>query len=124
MKLYPFILFFAFALRPAYNIGYVAYYHLNIDYIVETYCVNKEKPELQCHGKCHLANQLTVSPVEDTEDPSFLDSIFEAFVPVYFHKNTASVYMEQTVISVKNNWNYNHVFTNLVQDILIPPPQA
>ncbi|WP_303316641.1 hypothetical protein Q4Q34_07500 [Flavivirga abyssicola] len=124
MKLYPFILFFAFALRPAYNIGYVAYFQLNIDYIIETYCVNKEKPELQCNGKCHLANQLAVNSIDDTEDPSFLDSIFEAFIPVYFHKNTSHFSVAQFFISFKNNWSYHNTFTTIVKDILIPPPQV
>ncbi len=125
MKPYiAFILFLALALRPAYNIGYVAYFQLNLDYIIENYCVNKEKPKLQCQGKCHLANQLAVTPIDDTEDSSSLGSIFEAFIPVYFHKNSAYIYLQQSVISVKNNWNYDHAFTNLVQDILIPPPQV
>jgi hypothetical protein len=48
-------------------LGYVAYFELNIDYIIETYCVNKEKPQLQCNGKCHLAKQLTLVAA-DTED--------------------------------------------------------
>jgi hypothetical protein len=29
--------------------------------ITEKYCVNKEKPEKKCHGKCHLEKQLNVS---------------------------------------------------------------
>lgn len=33
-------------------------YILNQDYIAEFLCINKEKPELQCHGKCHLVKQL------------------------------------------------------------------
>ena len=33
-------------------------YVLNQDYIVEFLCSNKEKPELQCNGKCYLAKQL------------------------------------------------------------------
>ena len=125
MKLYlTYILFFAFALRPAYNIGYVAYFQLNLDYIIETYCVNKEKPELQCDGKCHLANQLAVKSIDDTEDFSFLGSIFEAFIPVYFHENRPLFCLEQPMISVKNNWNYYNTFTSVIKDILNPPPQA
>ncbi len=46
-------------------VGNVLYYQLNIDYIIETYCVNKEKPELQCNGKCHLAKQLSVTKTTD-----------------------------------------------------------
>ena len=33
-------------------------YVLNQDYIAEFLCINKEKPELQCNGKCHLVKQL------------------------------------------------------------------
>lgn len=34
-------------------------YMLNQDYIAEFLCINKDKPKLQCHGKCHLAKQLS-----------------------------------------------------------------
>ncbi len=33
-------------------------YLLNQDYIAEFLCINKDKPKLQCNGKCHLAKQL------------------------------------------------------------------
>jgi len=34
-------------------------YTLNKAYIAQTLCENKDKPELQCEGKCHLAKELT-----------------------------------------------------------------
>jgi hypothetical protein len=34
-------------------------YILNKAYIAQTLCENKEKPELQCEGKCHLAKEIT-----------------------------------------------------------------
>jgi hypothetical protein len=33
-------------------------YVLNQDYIAEFLCVNKDKPELQCNGKCHLVKEI------------------------------------------------------------------
>ena len=33
-------------------------YVLNQDYIIEFLCINKDKPELQCNGKCHLVKEL------------------------------------------------------------------
>ena len=33
-------------------------YIVNYDYIVKELCENKDKPELKCNGKCHLAKQL------------------------------------------------------------------
>ena len=33
-------------------------YQVNLERIVEEFCINKDKPELECNGKCHLAEQL------------------------------------------------------------------
>ncbi len=33
-------------------------YAINYDYISKVLCVNKEKPKLQCNGKCHLTKEL------------------------------------------------------------------
>lgn len=33
-------------------------YVANYDYIVKVLCENKDKPQLQCNGKCYLAKQL------------------------------------------------------------------
>lgn len=49
------ILYCAALVRPIYP---VINYSLNKDFIVEFFCVNKDKPQLQCNGKCHLAEQL------------------------------------------------------------------
>lgn len=48
---------------------YYTYYKLNTDYIIEMFCINKEKKALKCNGKCHLAkvNQQLSKP--QTEDP-------------------------------------------------------
>lgn len=38
---------------------------LNRDYIARVLCVNRDKPQMHCNGKCHLAKQLKA--VENTE---------------------------------------------------------
>ena len=40
-------------------------FKLNQDFIAEFLCINKEEPELKCHGKCHLKAQL-----DETEENS------------------------------------------------------
>ena len=65
-----------------YFVGYVAYFELNIDYIVETYCVNKEKPQLQCNGKCHLVKQ--IASTTDKDGNATLNSLAESFFPVFY----------------------------------------
>lgn len=64
--------------------GYLAYFQLNIDYIIETYCVNKEVPELKCNGKCHLAKQLQVDlPSSDLSTATL--AVVESFFPVFYN---------------------------------------
>ena len=40
-------------------------YAVNYDYIVETLCINKNKPEVHCNGKCYLSKEL--AKANDTE---------------------------------------------------------
>ena len=51
-------------LRPIQPyLGYV----LNQDYIAEFLCINKDKPELACHGKCHLVKQIEKQQENDSK---------------------------------------------------------
>ncbi len=36
----------------------VVHFKLNQDVIEQRFCINKNKPELQCHGTCHLKKKL------------------------------------------------------------------
>lgn len=41
------------------KLGIVAWYEINKDYVADVLCVNKDKPEMECNGKCYLKKQLT-----------------------------------------------------------------
>lgn len=45
-------------------------FYLHRAEIEQTLCENRLKPELQCHGKCHLKKQLAASPVGDEKEQS------------------------------------------------------
>ncbi len=90
MKRFLAIVFFVcLAFKPAYNIGFVSYYKLNINTIVEKYCINKAKPKLKCNGKCYLKKQLQLTQTSDsdTSKKAILKSFAEVFFPVYFQNN-------------------------------------
>ena len=61
--------------------GQLAYYELNIDTIIQKYCVNKDQPELQCNGKCYLSKQLQM--LDSQGDDTSTNLVIEAFFPVY-----------------------------------------
>ena len=43
----------------------IVHYHINRDFIEKAYCINKDKKEMDCHGKCHLKKS-----IEDTSKTS------------------------------------------------------
>lgn len=55
---------------------------MNIDYITDAFCENKEKVELACKGKCHLAKQLKINKAP-SEDSSTVISIIDVLSLVF-----------------------------------------
>ena len=102
----------------------MAYFELNIDYIVETYCKNTAKPELKCNGKCHLASQLALIKTGDTSKEASYTSLYEAFLPVYFQENTAINISNGYKIVTANNWRYLSPRFCFYANVSNPPPQA
>nr|WP_294901120.1 hypothetical protein [uncultured Pedobacter sp.] len=43
-------------------------FELNRNYIAENLCVNKDKPELKCHGKCFLMKKLAEAEKKQQAD--------------------------------------------------------
>ncbi len=72
------------SVRPAFYVGNVVYYQTHINEVIEKYCINKDKPQLQCNGQCHLAKQMSAVNTDDSSD--VLVDISTAFFPVYFQE--------------------------------------
>jgi hypothetical protein len=52
------LLLFALAFECFSELGILAYYQLNRDYIARMLCVNRDKPMMHCNGHCYLNKQL------------------------------------------------------------------
>ena len=61
-----FILIATMLVKPLWPI---AEYVMNYDYIVDVLCENKERPKLNCDGKCYLAKQLAKESGQDDTNP-------------------------------------------------------
>ena len=48
----------------------VAHFYANQKYIAATLCVNKNKPEMKCCGKCQLTNKLKQEENKDKQNPA------------------------------------------------------
>jgi hypothetical protein len=98
-------------------------YVVNYEYISKVLCVNKDKPKLQCNGKCHLIKEL--AKASDAEKPLssdkkgntpildviiFEDINFFAITPVFFGaKEKTSLY-------------YSNLYTGLNSSAIFHPP--
>jgi hypothetical protein len=53
-------------------------YEIRKDFIIQNYCVNKDRPELHCDGKCYLAKRIEATQREDEKQANdqFLSKIF------------------------------------------------
>lgn len=69
-------------------------YKINIKEIIENYCINRDKPELECDGKCYLKKQLekqeeshqkTPYTTKNFEDTVLGNTAHKAVIPpIYF----------------------------------------
>lgn len=57
-------------LRPA---APLLEYALNRDYIEQVLCINKDEPEMQCHGKCYLEQQLQKAAEEQQPEKALIN---------------------------------------------------
>ncbi|MCB2377852.1 hypothetical protein LGH70_09685 [Hymenobacter sp. BT635] len=64
----------------------VADYQLRKESITRLLCVNKDKPRLQCNGKCHLAKTLRAASANDRKAPAseFATIKYEAVLPLAY----------------------------------------
>lgn len=94
-------------------------YLANQDYIAEFLCVNKEKPQLQCNGKCHLVKALKK---QQSSTPKSLRVSLENY-PIGF-VNIFQICIDNTVGLTKKNTPvfYEELYhTNYNYNAFLPP---
>lgn len=116
--IFSFILLVTFTLRPVMEMAPFFYYQLNIDYIIENYCVNKERPSLQCNGKCYLMSQMKEQ--NSSGVLSYNLRISEAFIPLYFQENSIDIKLNTTFsnrneILISYTSSYQFLYINSIE---------
>lgn len=53
--------------RPFTQAYYLIDYQLRQGFITKTFCINKERPQLNCNGKCYLAQRLKAAEERETK---------------------------------------------------------
>ncbi len=103
-------------LRPVMPL---ANYLINQDYIAEFLCINKDKPELECNGKCYLAEQLKKASEEKEKN---LPAIAMEEYPIGIILLTSFQTIETTETPQKANFHYTNSYTFSYLNSVFHPP--
>lgn len=99
-------------------------YYANYNYIATELCENRDKPFLECNGKCYLAKELNKVNHENHTNESNLPKInFDDF-PVTFIKNNNYSFLFIEINSLKNFSKKEIIPFKLYNAVLKPPKIA
>ncbi len=108
------------SLAPAFI---VAGFELNRDYIATTLCINRDKPQLHCNGKCYLMKKLKAAEENERKENTRLK--IETFSG-YFNTKTFTTLKTQffLVSDFKPVDSYINFYVNNVSGAIFKPPTA
>lgn len=97
-------------------------YSLNKAYITNNFCVNQDKPEMHCNGKCYLKKQLNKAQ----DQAPLKDQITNNFSISWIIPDEKSVELaEQSFVETTNTFDFsNEIFDGYLKAIDHPPTQG
>lgn len=98
-------------------------YVVNYDYISKVLCVNKEKPKLQCNGKCHLMKELAKN--SENENPISTNKKIasqETAVVFFQEMNSFTITPLYFQKAKRANSNYSNLYSYKFSDSIFHPP--
>nr|WP_299169475.1 hypothetical protein [uncultured Allomuricauda sp.] len=107
--------------KPLYPI---AEYIVNYNYIVNNLCENRDKPALNCDGKCYLSKLLAKESKESEENPFGEKQSQTEVQHIFFYKLSAQIDFEEDLLQgAKDNFKFVSLLisTPFVSEISEPP---
>jgi len=99
-------------------------YAINKEYIAKNLCENRNKPKLNCNGKCHLMKQLKKAGAESPADGNTAKSSSNQEENC-FHVTSLFDFNPSLTVSLENTFYIytigNSLPSNYLQDIFHPP---
>ncbi|MGO3182408.1 MAG: hypothetical protein ACTIJ9_06195 [Aequorivita sp.] len=99
-------------------------YVANYDYIVTTLCENRDKPELECNGKCHLSKELAKEAGADDKNP--LNKTSKTEIPQFIISEDIQEYAfvsETDITSTEKTGYKSNLSASLYISKILHPPQ-
>lgn len=110
-----------FMFTQVYNTAMWVNYELNTEVITDLFCENTDKPEMNCHGVCHLKkqviNQEQDSPVESNQQ-FYINEI------QLFSSNEEITLSKVSEEVVSHSFYENDLYSFLTENSLFHPPKV
>ncbi|CAM2785920.1 hypothetical protein [Flavobacterium frigoris] len=98
-------------------------YAVNYDYISKVLCINKDKPELKCNGKCHLMKELAKASEDDKPISSDKKQSSNPFVDLFVTETTSFNFLSfQNGTNQELNCSYANLYSYLDSSFVFHPP--
>lgn len=100
-------------------------YVVNYEYIVNVLCENKDKPEMECNGKCHLSKELAKEAGADEKNP-FNSKTSKTEIPQFIISENIIAYSfasESELVSIKSVGYKPNLNSSLFTSKILHPPQ-
>lgn len=99
----------------------VMYYQVNRNFIAQNFCVNKDKPKLNCNGQCYLAKQLKQQEEKETKSNSEkLEKLPE--INLVCEEVTVFQFSRQLKNPTIHTFSYNNLYSKLFNQTILHPP--
>ncbi|MDW7695874.1 hypothetical protein R9C00_25380 [Flammeovirgaceae bacterium SG7u.111] len=108
-------------LQTVRSAGVLINYQLNKAYYAEVLCDNKDKPELQCNGMCHVVEELGDVEEQVPVTPSVPE--FE-FKPIVFGDINTYAFKSRVIYEIDLEGFERAVETKLFHTDFFRPPQS
>ncbi len=95
-------------------------YWMNRDFIASVLCENKDKPELECNGKCHLKKQIQ----ENTEDQNEGQEVSNRLMVEFFQTSEAIEFTAPVEPAEEEFCNCSEPLTVGFSPSVFHPPQV
>ncbi|WP_142785901.1 hypothetical protein [Changchengzhania lutea] len=124
MKISNGIISFLLAITLLLNALYVsvtyAYYNIDTLGFIEKLCKNKDAPELQCNGKCHL-KKVSQSQNKEQKTPESID--FKVLL-LYINTVTNHLFLQQNASTKQIVIAYQNLYSFSRIKVCFHPPQV
>ena len=115
------VILICLVVQSTIQLGILGYYQANKEYITRNFCVNKDKPQLHCNGKCHLKKLIKKADREQDQSGSRVNT--EQQVTVFILPAQQQLLHKATEEPVTHKTCYTtSVYTSPLNSVFHPPP--